>query len=249
MSSKIFKNNQVTYGIPFQVRIPIALQNLKQKDEVQETADEIEITDRPEAVIEQAHEEAALIIREATYEARRIMEEAYTEAKEKVAAMEEEAWQKGYAKGEDEAQKQYDKIISEAETIRKNAMVEHDDVLASIENEIIELVLDVSKKVIGSEMAINKENLISLIKDAIDKCSNKSNIVLKVAPEDYDFLTANMDKLMEAVGGMDGLELKQDLSLKTGACVLETLFGSMDAGIQTKLAKIEEAFRELLEGK
>ena len=35
MYNKIFKNNQVTYGIPFQVRIPLTLQNIKQQEEGQ----------------------------------------------------------------------------------------------------------------------------------------------------------------------------------------------------------------------
>lgn len=248
LSSKIFKNNQVTYGMPFQVRIPLTLQNLKLQEE-QEVEECMEETERPETILEKAHEEAALIIKEATFEARRVMEEAYTEAKEKVAAMEEEALQKGYSEGTEAAQQEYDRLIAEAERIKENARVEHDDVLCSMENEMIELVLDIAKKVIGQEMCVNKDNIISLVKDAIDKCSNKSGIVLKVASEDYEYLKDNMDRLKEVAGCIDDLELKQDLSMKPGSCVLDTLFGSMDAGVQTKLMKIEEAFRELMEGK
>lgn len=249
MSSKIFKNNQVTYGMPFQVRIPIALQNLKQKEEKLEAAEEEEIFEKPDSLIEQATEEAALIIKEATYEAQRIMDDAYTEAKEKAIAMEEEAWQKGYAEGSEAAQKQYEIIIAEAEVIRENAKMEHNEVISGLENEIIELVLDVAKKVIGNEMFTNKKSMISLIKQAIDNCSNKNGIIVKIAPDDYKFLSENMDKLAEALGSLEGFEFKQDASLKPGSCILDTQFGSMDAGVQTKISKIEEAFRELMEGK
>lgn len=252
MSSKIFKNNQVTYGMPFQVRIPITLQNLKQQDEgkgIFVTPDEPEITDNPEEIIERAHKEAAVIIKEAEYEARRIMDDAYTEAKEKAAVMGEEAWQKGYSEGIAAAQKQCEDTIAEAEEIKARANEEHSEVLAGIETEIIDLVIEVSKKVIGSEIAINKENLIYLIKQAVNKCSNKKSIIIKVAPEDFDFLNMNREKLEEIIDCSDEMELKQDKSLKPGACILETPFGSMDAGVHKKLEKIEETFRELLEGK
>lgn len=249
MYNKVFKNSQITYGAPFQVRIPIALQNSKLQEEGQGifvTPDEPEITEKPEEIIERAHEEAAMIIKEAEYEARRIMDDAYTEAKEKAAVMEEEAWQKGYAEGIAAAQKQCEETIAEAEEIKESALVKHDEVLAGIEAELIDLVLDVSKKVIGSEIALNKENMVYLVKQAIDNCSNKNGIILKVSTEDYSYLNTNRDKLAALIDCADEIELKQETSLKQGACILETPFGSMDAGIQTKLKKIEEAFYELL---
>ena len=249
MSNKVFKNNQVTYGVPFQVRIPITLQNIRQQEEGQGifvAPDEPEITEKPEEILQRAHKEAAMIIKEAEYEARKIMEDAYTEAKEKAAVMEEEAWQKGYSEGIETAQKQCDATIAEAEKIKANALVEHDEVLAGLEAELINLVIEISKKVIGSEIAQNKENMIYLIKQALDNCSNKSGITLKVASEDYDFLKKNRDRLEELIDCANELEIKQEMSLKQGACILETPFGNMDAGVQTKLKKIEEAFRELL---
>ena len=249
MSNKVFKNNQVTYGVPFQVRIPITLQNIRQQEEGQGifvTPDEPEIIEKPEEILQRAHEEAAMIIKEAEYEARKIMEDAYTEAKEKAAVMEEEAWQKGYSEGIATAQKQCESTIAEAEEIKANALVEHDEVLAGLEAELINLVIEISKKVIGSEIAQNKENMIYLIKQALDNCSNKSGITLKVASEDYDFLKKNHDRLEELIDCANELEIKQEMSLKQGACILETPFGNVDAGVQTKLRRIEEAFRELL---
>ena len=248
MSNKVFKNSQITYGVPFQVRMPVAPQNYRNEEETQGifvTPDEPEITEKPQEIIQRAHEEAEVIIKEAEYDARRIVEDAYTEAKEKAAVMEEEAWQRGYSEGLAAAQKQCEAMIEEAESMKARSMVEHDEALAGMESEIISLVLEVSKKVIGSEIALNKENMIYLIKQAIDGCSNRNGIIVKVAPEDYSFIDANRSKLAECVECADTLELRQDGFLKPGSCILETPFGSMDAGVKTRLDKIEEAFLEL----
>ncbi|NJD01281.1 MAG: flagellar biosynthesis protein [Ruminiclostridium sp.] len=249
MYNKIFKNNQVTYGAPFKVRIPTALQNTRQQEEgrgIFITPDgDAKLAEKPEEIIQHANEEAAMIIKEAEYEARRIMDDAFTEGREKAGVMEEEAWQKGYAEGIAAAAKQCEATIEEAEEIKADALMKHDEVLAGIEAEIINLVIDVSKKVIGSEIALNKENMIFLIKQAIDNCSSKNGIILKVSPEDYNYLDTNRGKLAALIDCADEIELKQEMSLKQGACILETPFGNMDAGVQTKLGKIEEAFREL----
>lgn len=250
MSNRVFKNSQVTYGVPFQVRIPLNLQQIKDEEEVQgifvTPDDEPEITETPEEVLERAREEAALIIKEAEYDARRIIDEAYTEAKEKAAVMEEEAWQKGYTEGMAAAQQQSESTIAEAENIKAQAQIEHDEALAGMESEIINLVLEVTKKVIGSEIALNKENMIYLIKNAISCCSNRNGIIVRVSNEDYAYLDANRQKMAECIEGAESIELKQDSFLEPGDCILETPFGNMDTGMETKLRKIEEAFKELI---
>jgi len=43
-------------------------------------------------------------------------------------------------------------------------------------------------------------------------------------------------------GGIGQLEIVKDQALKLGALILETPYGSVDAGMDTKLKKIEEAF-------
>ena len=85
-----------------------------------------------------------------------------------------------------------------------------------------------------------------LVKQAFEKCANRENIVLKAAPEDHEFLVNNKDRLLSMVEGVGELEIKKDTSLKPGGCIVETLYGSMDAGIQIKMKKIEEAFRQVI---
>lgn len=251
MYNNIFKSNQVTYGRPFQVKIPFNIQSIRLQEEIEETSeipDEPEETESPELILEKAREEASLIIREAEYEAGRLTDNAYRESEAKARSMEEDAWQKGYAEGLEAAQKQYESVIREAEAIRESAMEEHDQVLAGMESELVGIILDISKKVIGDELAANKENMIYLVRQAIEKCSNKDNVIIKISPEDYEFMIENQDRLYALIEGAGEIAIKQDLSLKQGACIIETPYGNVDAGAQTRIRKIEEAFMEILQG-
>lgn len=253
--NKVFKNNQVTYGRPFQIKIPLNLQNIVQldddsEDEIMENVDNFnELPPEPKDLLEKARQECDLLIKEAGFEADRLLEQARREAEKKAEGLMEEAWQKGYAEGMEAAAEQNESILAEAEQIRMSAAQEHESILAGLEAEIVELVLEIAHKVVAGELATNRDVILQIIGDALLNCSNKNGAVLKVSPLDCEYLNDNKEKLFCIAEGADGLEIKKDSTLKPGSCIIETPLGSVDAGVNTRLDKIEEAFREQLEGR
>lgn len=250
MYNKIVKNNQVTYGMPFQLKIAANLRNIKLQEEItsadEETVAGMDI-DTVADIIAKAREEAEMITKEAEYEAARIVESAENEAKVRATEIEDKALQKGYSEGMENARQQNEALLQETQSIRDNAIEEHDHIIACMEAEIIEMALDIAKKVIGSEFQANPENMLLIVRQAVEKCSNRNSMLIKVSKEDYSFLNENIERLLSMVQGVGEIELKQDLSLKPGDCIVETPFGSVDAGMQIKLSKIEQAFRDLME--
>ncbi|MCR4434500.1 MAG: FliH/SctL family protein [Clostridiales bacterium] len=247
MSNRIFKNYQVNLGTPFQVKTPLnfdAIKKVVDFEENEEIDREPLSKEEPEDILEKAREEARYIIEEARLEAQRLVADAETKAADRVRSMEEEAWKKGFEEGYGEAKKQYEDLLQEAERTKEHAKAEYREVMESMEADIVETILDIAKKVIGDEVGINKENLLYVIKHAFEKCTNRENIILKVSPEDYEFVEKHRNRLLSMVEGVGTLEIKKDSSLKTGACIVETLYGCIDAGVQTKMKRIEEAFRQ-----
>lgn len=248
--NKVFKNNQVTYGRPFQIRMPLNLQNIAVLDieaEETENVDALcELAPDPKELLEKARQECDLIIKEAGLKADRLQEKARHEAEKKAEGLLEEAWQAGYAEGMEAARLQNEAILEETEQIRQSAAQEHDSILEGMETEIVELVLEIAHKAVAGELATNRDVILQLIKDALPNCSNKNGAVLKVSPLDYDYLNDNEEKLFTVADGADRLEIKKDNTLKPGDCIIETPLGSVDAGVNTRLDKIEEAFREQL---
>lgn len=252
--NKIVKNNQVTYGPPFQIRITPRMQNIisvenESEDEVTENVDSGPKTIDPEELLEQVRHEAELILKEAGFEADRLLEQARQEAEKKAEAIAEEAWQRGYAEGTEAARQQNESILAEAEEIRLSASEEHDSIMAGMETEIVELLLDVARKVVSSEITTNRDVILHLVKEAMDNCSGKTGAVLRLSPTDCDYLEENRDALLTMTQGADSLEIKRDSTLKQGDCIIETSMGCVDAGVGTRMDKIGEAFREQLEGK
>jgi flagellar assembly protein FliH len=236
-------------GIPFQVRIPVSLQlkNSLQFEENEEAeAEEPETYENPEKLLDKAHEDAGMIVKEAELEALRIIKDAQVAAEESKKEIFDEAREQGYSDGYKQAVEQYEALVKEAEQTREQARTEYDEALAGMESDAVEMILAIAKKVIGEEMNAKNENILQLVRQAFEKCSNRESILLKVSPDDYDFIQENIDEITSQVTGIGELEIKKDPSLKSGGCIVETPFGSVDAGYETKLRKIEEAFIKAL---
>ena len=245
MSNRVFKNYQVNIGTPFQVRLPMNLHNIKTVN-LPEFVREDE-GEKPEElagqILAKAKEDADLMLREAQLEALRIMEKAEREAEEKKRLVLENAEKSGYEQGVKVGQNQYEQLIAEAEEIRQSARVECNEVLASIEADAVDVILEIAKTVVGREIHQQSDSILYIVKQGFEKCSNNEGSVIRLSSEDYEYLLENREELSELSGGIDDFVIKRDSTQEKGGCVIETSFGNVDAGVHTKLRKIGEAFR------
>jgi len=244
--NKVFKYNQVTYGRPFQANMPINIRCIEVLDAGEEGAENNlrKSTPDPEKLLEKAKQECDLLLKEAGLEAEKLLEKAELEADKQAEALFEEAWQNGYTEGMEAARVQNEAILAETAQIRQSAAEEHDSILAGMEAEILELVIDTARKAVAGELKTNRDIILQLIRDGLSCCSNKNDAVLKVSPSDFEYLNDHEDKLSTLSEGAEGLQIKKDSMLDPGDCIIETPLGSVDAGVNTKLDKIAEAYRE-----
>jgi len=194
----------------------------------------------------EAEEQAITIIEEAQKQAESILDTAKKEGIDFGARTREESKKKGYQEGRAEGKAQYDALTQEAQQIKEQAAAEYQELMSGAEADAVDLVMDIARKVIGKEVEINRQNVLIMVKDAFDHCSNKDQAILKVSPDDYDYIKANKDVLLSLIDGVGTLEIKKDMSLQIGSCLVETPLGHIDAGITTKLNKIEAAFHKLV---
>jgi len=210
-----------------------------------------------EHILLDARSEAADMIVNADIEVNRLMAAARKETdkyankiREEIAAeaaeTRERAWSEGGAEGRAAGKAEYDALIAEAEMIRHEAEKEYRRLMAGAEADALDLILGIARKVIGEELAFNRDSLVHMIKDAFIHCTNKEDVVLKVSAGDYEYVIEHRDRLLSMIEGIDNLEIKRDLSLPSGACYIETPFGNLDAGAATRLSKIENTFYSML---
>jgi len=245
----IYKRNQVNIGNPYkpekrEIKTSVVEAIFDEVAAAKADPDkELEIS---QDIIHKAKENAALIKREAELEAERIIEEAKRNADLLMAEVKQKAKEEGYRLGEEQAQQHYSDLLAEAQEFREKSRKAYEDTLASLEHDIIDLVLDIASRVVGDEIRNNREAIMGVVKETILSCCNRENIVLKVSAEDYDYVAANEDVLRMSIKGLNDLEIKKDASLEKGSCVIETEYGSVDGSVNIRLESIRRAFFELL---
>ena len=244
MYNKILKNYQINVGIPFQVKTADCSKIMKQMQDPD--AFDNTIIDVTACTIENAKTEAEYIIKEAELEAQRIIEKAELEAEKRSEEIMEEAEKRGFEAGIHEAEEQYRTLLADAENIKNAAYEECKRALDSIEEEAVELVLKIARAVIAEEVSINKDNLLLMIRNAFNRSSNKENAILKVSSDDYEFIVNNKEKILAMTEGTGELEIRKEYNLQQGSCIIETQYGTIDAGLNTKMSKIEDAFLNIV---
>lgn len=250
MYNKILKNNQVTYGRPYHVKLPDNLLQFADADEnEQDETDEMLSNASPEELLKRAEKKSEAIISGAEAEAERLIEQARARAKEEAEAIAEEAWQRGYAEGMEAAAVQSRTRLEEAEKIRQDAAEEYEEILAGMEADILELALKIARKAVAGELETNRDVILQLVRSALEECSEKKGAVIRVSPSDYEYLNENMDRLAQLTEGADEFDIRPDSAMNPGDCTIETPLGSVDAGAGTRLDKMEEALKEEYEGR
>jgi len=253
-NNKIFKNNQVNVGMPFQIRSPITYQppvrksnlNFKLDANQLEEIDTVDYRAIGEEIVNKSKTEADLIIKEALLEAKEIISQASIDMEELKNKVIDEAQEEGYREGITTAKQEYEQLLDEAQDIKEQAGVEYKNILDSIEMDAVNTILDIAKKVITKELKC-KDNILLLVRDAFEKCSKDRKAVLKLCEQDYDYINENKDELISMLERSEEIEIKKDLSLKDGGCVIDTPYGSIDASANTKFDKIENDFRSILD--
>jgi flagellar assembly protein FliH len=198
-------------------------------------------------IVYKAKEDAAVIKREAELEAERILSEANEKAKKLKSETEQEAKEEGYRHGEALAQQHYSELITEAKNYRDQCKNEYIDMLNSLEQDIVSLVVNIAAKVLGDEIRKNQESILGIVRETISACSNHEHILLKVSAEDFDYVEDNRETLLSTVGDLNDLEIRKDGTLEKGSCIIETDYGSVDGSCDTIVENIKQAFFGILQ--
>lgn len=243
----VYKKSQVNIGNPYEIKPSSRERTLVEEIPEADTANEMDSAqEKIRLMLENAREEAQLIKREAEFEAERILAEAKTNAENIMAEVEQTAKEEGYRYGEAVAQQHYNDLLAEAEDFRNRAQTEYQETIFSLEEDIVNLALNIAKKVIAEELEISRDTVLKIASETINACVNRDHVILKVSTEDYDYVVENQERIRSCVSELNQLEIKKDSSLKPGSCIVDTGFGIADGSLDTKLEAIEKAFLEVL---
>ncbi len=199
-----------------------------------------------QAMIDEAVEEARNLTQQASNEASEIIEAAYEQAKGIYEKSNLEGREEGYAAGFEEGRAQAEELVQEALSIKNTAIDQYKSLLENSEAEIVDLVLETVQTVLNKHIKEDEAVIEGLVRSALDKCAYTSNLVLRVASEDFGYALSMRDRILTLAESVDSIEIKEDKALSPGSCVIDTSAGSVDSSINMQFEQIRETFLSLL---
>lgn len=185
-------------------------------------------------VLKKANEEAAAIIAQAQEEKQKIHDEAYKTGFD-------EGREKGYEEGDLEAQR----LIDRLHVILDRIMDKRQEILDNTEQQIVELVLLMARKVV-KVISENQRNVVmSNVLQALRKVKGRGDVIVRVNLADVKLTTEHTKDFMRAVENIQNITVAEDSSIDRGGCIIETDFGAIDARISSQLAELEQKILEI----
>jgi flagellar assembly protein FliH len=188
---------------------------------------------------QKAHEEAELLVAEARRNAEEI--EVLTrktledERKEAIEQGREAGRKEGYAGGMAEVER----LIQRTQVVLERAQDKRGEILTETEQEIINLVLRITRKVVKVIADSQREVVISNVVQALRKVRDRGNVIIRVNLADLKLTTEHTKDFIRMLEGVKSIHVVEDTSVDAGGCVIETDFGEIDARISSQLSELE----------
>jgi type III secretion protein L len=169
--------------------------------------------------------EATQIVDAAYAQARKIVEDAEHERRTVLATAREEGYERGL--------QQWNGAVADVNAAR-------DRYLAENEPELIRLAVRIAQKIIGAELRVNPEAIVSIARECLQGVRRERSLTLRVPPADVDLVRRTIDVLREAVGPHRSIEVVGDPAVGSGGCIVESEYGVIDARLETQMRCLEE---------
>ncbi len=163
-------------------------------------------------------------------------------AREEAQSIRESASKEGYQEGLEQAKAD----IQEVKNAITSFLGAKQAVFDYIAPDILEISVDIAQKIIKKELQqdpnVILDNILALLKGL---SKEETKITLRVNPAQVSLLKSETPNLLNEAGLDAKILIVPDETIMEGGCVVTTNNGVIDATIETQLAVISEALREI----
>jgi flagellar assembly protein FliH len=106
--------------------------------------------------------------------------------------------------------------------------------------EIINLVITLSKKIVGQELSLPRNIIATTLQAALEQAIESEEYYVTLNPDDLAFAEEKVPDLIASIRGLERIIFKIDRNMTRGGCLLESTFCSVDAAIETQMESMKE---------
>jgi len=196
-------------------------------------------SDQAQIVKNAAQQDAEGIISKARAEAAQIL----AQAKDEESRIYEKARSDGFRAGHDEGYQQGNqetvRLVERVHKMIEAIQAKRQEILDGTEQQIVDLVILISRKVVKIMSENQKSVLMSNVVQALKKVKGSGDVTLRVNLSDIKLTTEHVSDFVKQVENIKNIYVVEDSSVDKGGCIVETDFGAIDARISSQLSELE----------
>ena len=149
----------------------------------------------------------------------------------------------GYERGKQEGLDEARRVIRQFDQAVHDAVAQREVLLEEARHKILDLVLQISRKVTFDAVQLDPELTAAIISKVIDQLVDKSKIKIKVHPDHLPTVEQNLDRFLTDSVAIKELSIEADPRVRVGGCFIETPSGDIDARLSSQFDVIEQVIR------
>jgi flagellar assembly protein FliH len=154
-------------------------------------------------------------------------------------------WQEGYLQGEQAIRTEMQASIDQANQILDQAFVLKREIVSEAEPFLLEMSIEVARKILQQELNTHPEQVLPLIQEALSRPRDQKVLTLAVHPEQFSFVQSMRADLLKRLDSEAELKIVPDAQIEVGGCYVRSSSGTVDARVSTQLDKILQCLLEM----
>ncbi|EEV19681.1 flagellar assembly protein FliH [Treponema vincentii ATCC 35580] len=235
-------NLKKSSSLPTLTAKPTKLSKTQKKTAFEEAKRQMDVS---QIDAQKAREQAQEVVSDAEKKAADIIDKA----EQTEAATQKKAFTEGFDAGREagfkEGKVEVTRLIERLHTMIERTMDKREEILAETEQQIVDLVLLMTRKIV-KVISENQRNVVtSNIIHALRKVKGRADVIIRVNLADVGLTSEHTKDFLAAAENIKNITVVEDLSVDAGGCIIETDFGSVDARISSQLHELEQRILEI----
>jgi flagellar assembly protein FliH len=164
--------------------------------------------------------------------------ELITKAEEEAEWIKEQARQQGYQEGLEQAENDFEELRQQLD----KWFTLLDDMKATLAKDLLPLAYSLAESILKTQATVDSDLVLAWAKQLLKSVDdNQKQVIIKVHPSHVPALREAMKAMAEDFAmAKREVMIKELDELDTGACILETPAGQMDASLSTQLVAMQK---------
>lgn len=169
-----------------------------------------------------------------------IINDAINKARQKAFEIKEQARKEGYEagytegfqKGELSAKEEFAPFVKTLHELLQTVSDLRKKMYSKVEREMVEMILDLAKKIIHYELSIREDGVKEMIRIAVESVLDKQKMTIRINPADKIHAESFRPELLQLFEEIKNIVFEAHPSIEKGGCIVESNFGIVDARIE-----------------